>query len=116
MTDLAETWWVDSGQPKNLPGTHFWTFFCVWSDTQRILRENRGKTEKWFFDHNSFPDGFSKKLVCIWYQDFRSGYTHIKYQPDCSIGINSIAIGRSGTFAANRKKFSSDAGGHPASL
>ena len=75
-------------------------------DLGPILRKNMEKTEKWFFDYNSFPLGFSKKLVCIWHQDLRSGYTHVKYQPDCSIGINSIAIGRSGMFTADRKKFS----------
>ena len=58
------------------------------------------KTEKWFFDYNSFPLGFSKKLVCIWYQELRSGYAHVKFQPDCSKGVNSTAIGRSGRFIA----------------
>ena len=57
------------------------------------------KTEKWFFDYNSFPLGFSKKLVNIWYQDLRSGYAHVKFQPDCSKGVDSIAIRRSETFA-----------------
>ena len=31
---------------------------------------------------------------------------HVKFQPHCSIGVNSIAIGRSRTFTADKKKFS----------
>ena len=106
ITDLAETWWGDSGQPKKLPGTHIFAFGCVLGDVGRILRKNMEKNEKWFFSRNSFPLGFMKKLVCIWYQDLRSGYAHVKFQPHCSKGVNSIAIGRSGTFTAYRKKFS----------
>ena len=58
------------------------------------------KTEKLFFDYNSFPLGFSKKLVYIRYQDLRSGYAHVEFQPDCSKGVDSTAIGRFETFAA----------------
>ena len=53
----------------------------------------------WFFGCNVFLDGFSKKLVSIWYQDLRSGYAHVKFQPDCSKGVDSTAIRRSETFA-----------------
>ena len=69
-------------------------------DLGPVLRISMEKTEKWFFDYNSFPLGFSKKLVCIWYQDLRSGYAHVKFQPDCSKGVDSTVIGRFWTFAA----------------
>ena len=59
-----------------------------------------GKNWKLFFDYNPFPLGFSKKLVCIRYQDLASGYAHVKFQPDCSKGVDSTAIGRFETFSA----------------
>ena len=58
------------------------------------------KIEKWFFGRNSFPLGFMKKLVCIWYQDLRLGYAHVKFQPDRSNSVDFTATGRSETFAA----------------
>ena len=57
------------------------------------------KTWNLFFGCSFFTDGFSKKLVSIWYEDLRSGYVHVKFQPDCSKGVDSTAIRRSETFA-----------------
>ena len=49
----------------------------------------------WFFGCNVFLE-----LVSIWYQDLRSGYAHVKFQPDCSKGVDSTAFGRFETFSA----------------
>ena len=99
-TEMAETCCGDSGHPKKLPGTHIFAFGCVLGDVGPILRKNMEKTEKWFFDSSSFPLGFRKKLVNIKYQDLRSGYAHVKFQPDCSNGVDSTAFGRFETFSA----------------
>ena len=66
-------------------------------DLERFLRKNRAKNENCFLAVIFFQ---SKKFVSIWYQDLRSGYAHVKFQPDCSESVDSTAIGGFWTFAA----------------
>ena len=64
VTDLAETWYGDSGQPKKLPRTHIFAFGCVMGDIGPILRRNMEKLKNCFLTITHFHLGLTKSL-CI---------------------------------------------------